>query len=211
MSGLLGKKIGMTSVFDEAGNHLPVTVIEVEPNVITQIKTDDSDGYTAVQLATIEKKEKSTTKALKGHFGKANTTPKRLVREFRDYLPEGLSIGDQLNIGDVFTEGDLVAVVGKSKGKGFQGVVKRHGFSGVGGRTHGQHNRERAPGSIGQSSSPSRVFKGMKMGGRMGNSRVKVKNLRVVRILADSNLLLLEGAVPGPRGAVVEIHNARQF
>jgi large subunit ribosomal protein L3 len=211
MSGLLGKKIGMTSIFDEAGNHLPVTVIEVEPNVITQIKTDDTDGYTAVQLASIEKKEKSTTKALKGHFGKAKTTPKKLVREFRDYLPEGLSIGDQLNVGDVFTEGDLVAVVGKSKGKGFQGVVRRHGFSGVGGRTHGQHNRERAPGSIGQSSSPSRVFKGMKMGGRMGNSRVKVKNLRVVRILADSNLLLLEGAVPGPKGAVVEIHNASKF
>jgi large subunit ribosomal protein L3 len=211
MSGLLGKKIGMTSIFDEAGNHLPVTVIEVEPNVITQIKTDETDGYTAVQLASIEKKEKSTTKALKGHFGKAKTTPKRLVREFRDYLPEGLSIGDQLNVGDVFTEGDLVAVVGKSKGKGFQGVVRRHGFSGVGGRTHGQHNRERAPGSIGQSSSPSRVFKGMKMGGRMGNSRVKVKNLRIVRILADSNLLLLEGAVPGPKGASVEIHNASKF
>ncbi|MFU8860861.1 MAG: 50S ribosomal protein L3 [Cyclonatronaceae bacterium] len=211
MSGLLGKKIGMTSIFDEAGNHLPVTVIEVEPNVITQIKTDETDGYTAVQLATIEKKEKSTTKALKGHFGKASTTPKKLVREFRDYLPEGLSIGDQLTVGDVFTEGSLVAVVGTSKGKGFQGVVRRHGFSGVGGRTHGQHNRERAPGSIGQSSSPSRVFKGMKMAGRMGNSRVKVKNLRVARILADSNLLLLEGAVPGSKGTVVEIHNARPF
>lgn len=211
MSGLLGKKIGMTSVFDEAGNHVPVTVIEVEPSVITQIKTEETDGYTAVQLATIEKKEKSTTKALKGHFLKADTTPKRFVREFRDFLPEGLSVGDQLTVGDVFTEGSLVAVVGTSKGKGFQGVVRRHGFSGVGGRTHGQHNRERAPGSIGQSSDPSRVFKGMKMGGRMGNNRVKVKNLLVVKILADSNLLLVEGAVPGPRGRVVEIHNASTF
>jgi large subunit ribosomal protein L3 len=211
MSGLLGKKIGMTSVFDDAGNHVPVTVIEVEPGVITQIKTKETDGYTAVQLSTVEKKEKSTTKALKGHFEKANTTPKRYVREFRDYLPEGLSVGDELTVSDVFAEGTLVAVVGTSKGKGFQGVVRRHNFRGVGGRTHGQHNRERAPGSIGQSSDPSRVFKGMKMAGRMGNDRVKVKNLRVVKILADSNLILIEGAVPGPRGRVVEIHNASQF
>jgi large subunit ribosomal protein L3 len=211
MSGLLGKKLGMTSIYDEAGNHLPVTVIEIEPNVITQIKTEETDGYRAVQLATIEKKEKRTTKALKGHFEKAGTTPKRFVREIRDYLPEGLSVGDELTVADVFTEGSMVSVVGTSKGKGFQGVVRRHGFSGVGGRTHGQHNRERAPGSIGQSSDPSRVFKGMRMGGRMGNARVKVKNLRVARILADSNLLLVEGAVPGPKGRVVEIHNASTF
>jgi len=208
MSGLLGIKIGMTSIFDEAGNNLPVTVIEAGPCVITQIKRQETDGYDAVQLALGEKKEKNTTKALQGHFQKAGTTPKRYVREFRNYIPEGLEPGDEITVADLFELGSRVDVAGITKGKGFQGVVRRHGFKGVGDRTHGQHNRERAPGSIGQSSYPSRVFKGMKMGGRMGNDRVKVKQLQVVKILPESNLILLKGAVPGPNGKLVEIHNA---
>lgn len=208
MSGLLGKKVGMTSIFDAAGNSVPVTVIEVEPNVITQIKTVETDGYNAVQLAAFEKRQKSTTKALIGHFKKANTSPKAIVKEFRDYLPEGLSVGDTLKVEDVFTENTGVDIVGISKGKGFQGVVKRHGFSGVGGRTHGQHNRERAPGSIGQASDPSRVFKGIRMAGRTGNARTKVKNLKVVRLIPESNLILVRGSVPGPKGSFLEIHNS---
>jgi large subunit ribosomal protein L3 len=207
MSGLIGKKLGMTSVFDSAGNHVAVTVIEVEPNVVTQIKTEESDGYTALQLSAFAKKEKNTTKALIGHFAKANTTSKRYVVEFRDFMPEGIQLGAELKLDDVFTEGASVDIVGTSKGKGFQGVVKRHGFSGVGGRTHGQHNRERAPGSIGQASDPSRVFKGIKMGGRMGNARVKHKNSQIVKIISDSNIILIRGAVPGPNGRVVQIHN----
>lgn len=207
MSGLIGKKLGMTSVFDAAGNHVAVTVIEVEPNVVTQIKTEDSDGYTALQLSAFEKKEKSTTKALQGHFAKANTSPKKYVVEFRDFLPEGVNLGDILNIEDVFKEGTSVDIVGTSKGKGFQGVIKRHGFGGVGGRTHGQHNRQRAPGSIGQASDPSRVFKGIRMAGRTGNRQVKHKNSVIVKILSDSNLLLIRGSVPGPVGRVVQIHN----
>lgn len=208
MSGLLGIKLGMTSIFDEAGNHLPVTVIEAGPCVITQIKRQDTDGYDAVQLSLGEKKEKNTTKSLQGHFEKAGTTPKRYVREFRNYIPEGLELGDTLTVSDVFTVGSRVDVSGQSKGKGFQGVIKRHNFSGVGGRTHGQHNRERAPGSIGQASYPSRVFKGMRMAGRMGNETVKTKQLQVVKILPESNLILVKGAVPGPKGRLVEIHNA---
>lgn len=207
MSGLIGKKLGMTSIFDAAGNHVAVTVIEVEPNVVTQIKTEEQDGYTALQLSAFDKKEKNTTKALVGHFAKANSTPKRYVAEFRDFLPEGVNLGDTLKIEDVFTEGIAVDIVGTSKGKGFQGVVKRHGFAGVGGRTHGQHNRQRAPGSIGQASDPSRVFKGIRMGGRTGNERVKHKNSVIVKILSDSNLILVRGAVPGPTGRVVQIHN----
>jgi len=207
MSGLIGKKIGMTSVFDAAGNHVAVTVIEVEPNVVTQIKTEDNDGYTALQLSAFEKKEKSTTKALMGHFAKANTSSKRYVIEFRDFVAEGVKLGDEIRAEDIFKEGESVNVVGTAKGKGFMGVVKRHGFSGVGGRTHGQHNRQRAPGSIGQASTPSRVFKGMKMGGRMGNHRVKQKNSVIVKIIGDSNLILIRGAVPGPNGRVVQIHN----
>lgn len=198
----------MTSVFDDAGNHLPVTAVEVGPCVITQLLSEEKDGYTAVQLAMMEKKPKNVSKALQGHFEKAGTTPKRYVREFRDYVPEGLDLGDTLTVADVFAEGAIVNVVGTSKGKGFQGVVKRHGFSGVGGRTHGQHNRERAPGSIGQSSDPSKVFKGIKMAGRMGNERVTVKDLLVVKILPESNVILLKGAIPGPNGRLVEIHNA---
>jgi len=208
MSGLIGKKVGMTSVYDAAGNFVPVTVIEVEPNVITQIKTEETDGYKAVQLAAFEKREKSTTKSLLGHFSKAGTSPKKAVIEVRDYLPEGLTMGDSIRVDELFSEGSKVDVVGISKGKGFQGVVKRHGFAGVGGRTHGQHNRQRAPGSIGQASDPSRVFKGIKMGGQMGNSRVKTQNLTVVKVIPESNLLLLKGSVPGANGRVVEIHKA---
>lgn len=207
MSGLIGKKLGMTSIFDAAGNHVAVTVIEVEPNVVTQIKTEENDGYSALQLSAFDKKEKNTTKALVGHFAKANSTSKRYVVEFRDFLPEGVNLGDILKIEDVFAEGIEVDIVGTSKGKGFQGVVKRHGFAGVGGRTHGQHNRQRAPGSIGQASDPSRVFKGIRMGGRTGNERVKHKNSVIIQILSDSNLILVRGAVPGPAGRVVQIHN----
>ncbi|MCC5934991.1 MAG: 50S ribosomal protein L3 [Candidatus Cyclonatronum sp.] len=207
MSGILGIKVGMTSVFDEGGNHLPVTVIEAGPCVITQIFRKEKDGYDAVQLAMGEKKPKNVSKALQGHFEKANTTPKRYVKEFRGFVPEGLSTGDTLKVEDVIEAGSRVHVVGTSKGKGFMGVVKRHGFSGVGGRTHGQHNRERAPGSIGQASSPSKVFKGLRMGGRTGNERVTVKDLQVVKILPESNLILIKGAIPGPKGRLVEIHN----
>jgi large subunit ribosomal protein L3 len=208
MSGLIGKKVGMTSVYDAAGNFVPVTVVQVEPNLITQIKTEETDGYKAVQIASIDKKEKNTTKALVGHFSKAGATPKKVVTEIRDYHPEGLNLGDSIRVEDVFSEGIYVDVVGVSKGKGFQGVVKRHGFAGVGGRTHGQHNRQRAPGSIGQASDPSRVFKGIRMGGQTGNNRVKIKNLTVVKVIPESNLLLLRGSIPGPAGRVVEIHKA---
>ncbi len=208
MSGLLGKKVGMTSVFTDNGSSVPVTVIEVEPCVITQIKQDDSDGYNAVQVAMGEKREKVTTKALKGHFAKANTSPKRYVKEFRDFIPEEAGVGDTLKVDDVFTENTYVDVVGYSKGKGFEGVVKRHGFSGVGDATHGQKDRERAPGSIGQMSDPSRVFKGIKMAGRSGNARVKTKNLLLVKVIPESNLLMVKGAVPGPKGKVVEIYNS---
>lgn len=197
----------MTSVFDASGNHVPVTVIEVDPNVVTQVKTAESDGYSAVQLSAFEKREKSTTKALKGHFAKANTSPKKFVSEFRDYGKDGIKLGDVLTVADIFSEGDSVNVVGTSIGKGFQGVVKRHGFAGVGGRTHGQHNRARHPGSIGQASDPSRVFKGIKMGGRMGFDRVKKKNAEIIKIIAESNLILVEGPIPGPAGRMVEIHN----
>ena len=207
MSGLLGKKVGMTSVFTEDGRNVPVTVLEVDPCVITQIKTEDSDGYNAIQIARGDKKEKNTTKALKGHFAKANTSPKRDVKEFRDFELEDAKVGDSIKIEDVFEEETFVDVVGYSKGKGFQGVVKRHGFSGVGDATHGQKDRERAPGSIGQMSDPSRVFKGIKMAGRQGNRRVKTKGLQVVKVMSESNLVLVKGAVPGPKGKVVEIYN----
>lgn len=207
MSGLIGKKVGMTSIFDDLGRSIPVTVIEVEPCTITQIKTEDSDGYNAVQLAAFDKKAKSVTKAVEGHFDKAGISPKKVVTEFRDFIPEGLELGDQLEIEDVFKVGDLVDVVGISKGKGFTGVMKRHNFSGVGDRTHGQHNRERAPGSIGQASDPSRVFKGTRMAGRTGNSRTKVKNLSVAKILSDSNMILITGSIPGAKGGYVEIYN----
>jgi large subunit ribosomal protein L3 len=205
MSGMIGKKIGMTSVFDSAGNSVVCTVIEAGPNVVTQVRTQERDGYGAAQLGFGTRKEKRTSKALQGHFKVAGGGLKRKVVEFRNYGVD-VSLGDEVNISDVFVEGEKIDVVGTSKGKGFQGVVKRHGFRGVGGRTHGQHNRERAPGSIGQSSDPSRVFKGMRMGGRTGNDRVKVKNLRVVRILADHNVILIQGAVPGPKNSYVTLH-----
>lgn len=208
MSGLIGIKVGMTSIYDVKGNFVPVTVIQVQPNVVTQIKTVETDGYKAVQLATVDKKEKNTSKALIGHFNKAGIGAKRYVSEFRKDVPEGFTLGDSIKLDDLFSEGVTVDVVGTSKGKGFQGVVKRHGFAGVGGRTHGQHNRQRAPGSIGQASDPSRVFKGIKMGGQTGNSRVKTKNLTVVKIVPEFNLILLRGCIPGPNGRVVEIHKA---
>lgn len=205
MSGLIGKKIGMTSIFDEAGNQIPCTVIVLGPNVVTQVKTEDSkDGYRAVQLAFEDKKPKRVSKAMQGHFAKAGTTPKRKITEFRNYALD-VKVGDAVRPNDLFQVGEIVDVVGTTKGKGFQGVVKRHGFSGVGMRTHGQHNRERAPGSIGASSDPSRVFKGMRMHGRTGNDRVKIKNLRVVRILEDQNAILVRGAVPGPKNGYVEV------
>lgn len=207
MSAILGRKVGMTTVFDATGTQTVCTVIEAGPCAVTQVKTHDTDGYTAVQLAFQDKKAKHTTKALAGHFEAAGTAPKRHLVEFRDFGKE-VSLGDTLTVADIFAEGDKVLVAGTSKGKGFQGVVKRHGFRGVGDATHGQHNRQRAPGSIGQSSWPSRVFKGMRMAGRMGNDRVTVKGLRVVQILPDSNVLLVKGAVPGPKNGLLEIRKA---
>ena len=207
MSGLIGKKVGMTSIFDELGRSIPVTVIEVEPCTITQIKTKERDGYEAVQVSAFDKKPKNVSKALKGHFAKAGVEAKKLVKEFRDYIPEGLDVGDDLTIDDVFNVGDRVDVVGKSKGTGFTGVMKRHNFHGVGDATHGQHNRDRAPGSIGQASDPSRVFKGVKMAGRSGNARTKVTNLSIAKILSKSNMVLVTGSVPGPKGGYLEIYN----
>ncbi len=211
MSGLIGKKVGMTSVFDDVGNSIPCTVVEVAPNVVTHVKSDDGkDGYDAVQLAAGEANEKSVTSAELGQYDRAGTTPKKKVIEFRrDFDVDEVALGDELRAADVFEEGDIVHVVGISKGKGFQGVVKRHGFRGVGSRTHGQHNRERAPGSIGASSDPSRVFPGMRMAGRKGNARTTIRNLEVVRILDEQNVVLIKGAVPGPKGGFVSIHKKK--
>jgi large subunit ribosomal protein L3 len=203
MSGILGKKIGMTSVFDASGKNIPVTVIEAGPCVVTQIRSKEVDGYDSVQLAFADKKEKNTPKALIGHFAKAGTTPKRRVSEFSRFENKK-SFGEVVTV-EVFMEGEFVDVVGISKGKGFQGVVKRHGFSGVGGLTHGQHDRLRAPGSIGASSYPSRVFKGMRMAGRMGGKNVKVINLQIVKIIPEKNLLLVKGAVPGAKNGFLKI------
>lgn len=206
-SGLIGKKVGMTNIFDDDGQNFAVTVIEVDPCVITQIKTNEDNGYEAVQLSSFDKKEKSTSKPLQGHFEKAGTSPKKYVKEFRDFLPEGAELGDELNIEDVFNVGDNVDVVGVTKGTGFTGVMKRYNFSGVGEATHGQHNRQRHPGSIGQASDPSRVFPGIKMAGRSGNERAKIKNLTVAKIFPESNLMMVTGSVPGPNGRFVEIYN----
>ena len=203
MSGLIGKKIGMTSFFDADGKNIPCTVIQAGPCVVTQVRTSEKDGYSAVQLAYGERKEKNTPAALKGHFAKANTTPKSKVVEFSGFETE-FSVGDQVTV-DILTEGMYCDVVGVSKGKGFQGVVKRHGFAGVGGQTHGQHNRLRAPGSLGASSWPSRVFKGMRMAGRMGGDNVKLVNLQIIKIVAEQNLVLIKGAVPGAKGSYVTI------
>jgi large subunit ribosomal protein L3 len=205
MSGLVGKKIGMTSVFDSQGRSIPVTVVEVPASVITQIKTEETDGYNAVQLSSFDRKAKNVSKSVRGHFDKAGSETKAVVKEFRDFLPEGLTIGDELNAEDVFQVGDVIDVAGTSKGRGFAGVIKRHNFSGVGDETHGQHNRLRAPGSIGGASDPARVFKGMKMGGQYGNTRVKVKNLSVAKIISESDLVLITGSIPGPNGGYVEL------
>ncbi len=208
MPGLIGKKIGMTSVFDADGKNIPCTVIEAGPCVVTQIRTVERDGYAAVQLAYDEQKEKHTSKPLQGHFAKAETTPKRKLVEFRNFETDKVKLGDTITVSDLdllLGEGqiDWVDVVGISKGKGFQGVVKRHGFQGVGGQTHGQHNRLRHPGSMGASSWPSRVFKGMRMAGRMGGERVKVLNLRVMKIIPENNLVLVKGSIPGAKGSYV--------
>ncbi len=203
MSGLIGKKIGMTSIFDENGKNIPCTVLEVGPCVVTQVRTLEVDGYEAVQLGFDDKKEKQTTKALKGHFKKAGTVAKKQVVEFKGFDSE-YKLGDVITV-DHFEEGEFVDVTGTSKGKGFQGVVKRHGFGGVGQATHGQHNRLRAPGSIGAASYPARVFKGMRMAGRMGGDTVKVQNLRVLKVVADKNILVVKGAVPGHKNSYVTI------
>jgi len=205
MSGLLGKKIGMTSIYDDGGRMIPVTVIEAGPCVVTQVRTKEKDGYDAIQLGFEEKKMKNTTKAEQGHFAKANTTPKKLVREFSRFEQgHRKQLGETLTV-DVFMEGEFVDVSGISKGKGFQGVVKRHHFNGVGQATHGQHNRLRKPGSIGACAYPSRVFKGLRMGGQMGNHKVKVTNLQIVKIDASKNLLVVKGAVPGHKNGYLMI------
>ncbi|MEL0300954.1 MAG: 50S ribosomal protein L3 [Flavobacteriaceae bacterium] len=201
MSGLIGKKIGMTSLFDEQGKNIPCTVIEVGPCVVTQVRTAAVDGYDALQLGFDDKAEKRTDKAAQGHFKKANTAPKKKVVEFQDFEQE-YQLGDTITV-DLFEEGEFVDISGTSKGKGFQGVVKRHGFGGVGQATHGQHNRLRAPGSIGAASYPARVFKGMRMAGRMGGDKIKVQNLRVLKVVADKNLLVVKGCVPGAKNAYV--------
>ena len=202
MPGLIGKKVGMISVFGADGKNIPCTVVEAGPCVVTQVRTVETDGYAAVQLAYDEKKEKRTSAALKGHFEKAGTTPKKKLVEFPMDFAGELKLGDTITITDVFTEDvKFVDVVGTSKGKGFQGVVKRHGFAGVGGETHGQHNRLRHPGSMGASSWPSRVFPGMRMAGHMGNERVKVFNLEVLKVIPENNLLIVKGSVPGAKGS----------
>ena len=204
MPGLIGKKVGMISVFGADGKNIPCTVVEAGPCVVTQVRTVETDGYSAVQLAYDEKKEKRTSKALKGHFEKAGTTPKKKLVEFEANFAGELKLGDTITVADVFTEDvKFVDVVGTSKGKGFQGVVKRHGFAGVGGETHGQHNRLRHPGSMGASSWPSRVFPGMRMAGHMGNERVKVFNLEVLKVIPENNLLVIKGSVPGAKGSYI--------
>ena len=205
MSGLIGKKIGMTSVFGADGKNIPCTVIEAGPCVVTQLKTPEKDGYSAVQIAYDETTEKHTSNSLLGHFKKANTTPKRKLVEFTSFENE-LNLGDVITV-DIFEENDWVGVTGISKGKGFQGVVKRHGFAGVGGQTHGQHNRQRKPGSLGASSYPSRVFKGKRLPGRTGGERVTVLNLRIVKKLPENNLLLVKGSIPGAKGSYLLIED----
>ncbi len=203
MPGLIGKKIGMTSVFSAEGKNIPCTVLEVGPCIVTQIKTEENDGYNSVQIAYDDKKEKRATKAELGHFKKAKTTAKRKIIELKGFV-KNWKLGDIITV-DYFNDDTWLDVSGISKGKGFQGVVKRYNFKGVGDATHGQHNRLRAPGSLGASSYPSRVFKGMRMGGRMGGEKVKVLNLRVVKIIPENNLLILKGSVPGPKGSYIII------
>jgi large subunit ribosomal protein L3 len=203
MKGIIGKKIGMTSIFSPDGKQQSCTIIEAGPCVVTQVKTKDTDGYDALQLAFGDKKEKNTTSAEKNHFAKANTVPKRYVKEFRDYALQK-AIGETIS-SEIFVEGEKVDVVGTTKGKGFQGVVKRHGFSGVGDATHGQHDRQRAPGSLGNSSDASRVMKGMRMAGRMGAESVKVKGLKILKIFPEKNYILVSGSVPGYNGSIIYI------
>ncbi|HMT95747.1 MAG TPA: 50S ribosomal protein L3 [Ferruginibacter sp.] len=203
MKSIIGKKIGMTSIFDTTGKQTAVTIIEAGPCVVTQKKTVETDGYNALQIAFGDKKEKHSTKSEVNHFSKANTTPKKIVKEIRN-SEITKEVGETITV-DIFAEGDSVEVVGTSKGKGFQGVVKRHGFSGVGEQSHGQHDRQRAPGSIGNSSDASRVFKGMRMAGRMGGDRVKMKGLKVVKIFPEKNYILISGSVPGHNGSIILI------
>jgi large subunit ribosomal protein L3 len=203
MKGIIGKKIGMTSVFDPSGKQTACTVIEAGPCVVTHVKTADSDGYSALQLSFGEKNEKHSRKSEKNHFAKASTSPKKFSKEFRNFSEEK-NIGETITV-EIFAEGDQVDVVGTTKGKGFQGVVKRHKFTGVGGSTHGQHDRQRAPGSLGNSSDASRVMKGMRMAGRMGHTRVKMKGLKVVKVFPEKNYILVSGSVPGHNGSIVLI------
>jgi large subunit ribosomal protein L3 len=205
MPGLIGKKVGMTSIYDANGKMVPCTIVETGPCIVTQIKTEDVDGYSAIQLAYGEMKEKNLGQPLLGHVKKANTTPKRKFVEFLNDFEGEVNLGDSIAVDRVFVEGDFVDVVGTSKGKGFQGVVKRHGFGGVGQSTHGQHNRARHPGSIGAGSTPSRVFKGMRMAGRTGGVRTKIQNLKIVKVDTAKNLLLIKGAVPGHKNSFVII------
>ncbi len=204
MSGLIGKKVGMTSIFDENGKNIPCTIIEAGPCVVTQVRTKEVDGYDALQLGFDDKAEKRATKVELGHFKKAGTSVKNKVVEFQGF-EDNYKLGDTITV-DFFTEGEFVDITGVSKGKGFQGVVRRHGFGGVGQTTHGQHNRLRAPGSVGASSYPSRVFKGMRMAGRMGAEKVTVQNLKVLKVVAEKNLLVVKGCIPGHKNAYVTIH-----
>ena len=202
MPGLIGKKVGMTSMYSEEGKNLPCTVLEVGPCVVTQVKTADKDGYDAVQLGFGDRKENRTSKAMAGHFKKAGVNAKQHLAEFAGYAEE-YKAGDEVKLEDVFAEGEFVSVIGTSKGRGFQGVVRRHGFGGVGQATHGQHNRMRAPGSIGAASTPARVYKGMRMAGQMGNGQVTIENLQVLKVMSEEGLIVVKGAVPGHKGATV--------
>lgn len=203
MNGLIGKKIGMTSVYDDQGKNVACTIVETGPCVVTQVKTAEVDGYTSLQLGFGDRKEKNTSNGLSGHFQKASTGPKRIVREFRNFDVIEKQLGDVVRVDEVFNEGDLVSAVGTTKGKGFQGVVKRHNFRGVNDATHGQHNRQRAPGSIGAASYPAKVMKGMRMAGRTGGKQVKMQNLQIVKIFPDENLLVIKGAIPGHKGSYI--------
>lgn len=206
MASIIGKKIGMSGVFTDDGNYLPCTLVEAGPCTVLQVRTEEADGYTAVQLGYGNRREAITNRPMMGHLEKAGADSPAVIKEFRtDDAPE-LSPGDVLSVGELFAAGDVVNVSGNSKGKGFQGVVKRYNFAGVGGRTHGQHNRERAPGSIGQSSTPSRVFKGTRMGGRTGGKRTTVRGLQVIEVLAEENILVLKGSIPGAINSIVEIN-----
>lgn len=205
MSGIIGKKVGMTTIFNAEGQAVPCTLIEAGPCVVTQVRTEDKDGYTAIQLGYGEKKEKNTSRPLVGHFKKAGTTPKRKLIEFKEFEKQ-YSLGETIRVEDVFAEGDFLDVTGNSKGRGFQGVVKRHGFAGVGGQTHGQHNRGRHPGSIGACSFPSRVFKGVRMGGRMGNTRTTIQNLKVLKVMTEQNLIVVNGSIPGAKNSYITLH-----